>query len=94
MWVEFDWGVEVAGARQTVNEKLSLIQGTLPPEVSKPVLAPQASIMGEVLIIALMQDKDLDDPESLYDLRTLADTTLRRRLLAVEGVAPGHTYWR
>ena len=87
VWVEFDWGVHVGTARQTVNEKLGLIQGNLPPEASQPVLAPQASIMGEILIVALMQDKASDDPESLYDLRTLADTTLRRRLLAVEGVA-------
>ena len=88
VWVEFDWGIEVASARQTVNEKLSLIQGGLPPEVSQPVLAPQASIMGEVLIVALMQDDATSgDPESLYELRTLADTMIRRRLLAVEGVA-------
>jgi CzcA family heavy metal efflux pump len=88
VWVEFDWGIDVAVARQTVNEKLSLIQSSLPPEVSQPVLAPQASIMGEVMIVALLsQGEACEDPEAQYRLRTLADTTVRRRLLAVEGVA-------
>jgi CzcA family heavy metal efflux pump len=82
VWVEFDWGTNIQTARQTVNEKLSLVQGGLPPQAGQPVLAPQASIMGEVLIIALRSDR-----HSMFQLRTAAETTLRRRLLAVEGVA-------
>ena len=82
VWVEFDWGTDIKVDRQIVGEKLSLVRGSLPPEVDQPIMAPQASAMGEVLFLALRSDT-----HSLFDLRTLADSTVRRRLLAVEGVA-------
>lgn len=82
VWVEFQWGHEIKTARQTVNEKLTLVRNSIPPEIDTPVLAPQSSIMGEMMIVALSSDT-----LNLFDIRTLADTTLRRRLLAVRGVA-------
>jgi CzcA family heavy metal efflux pump len=82
VWVEFDWGTDIFMARQLVSEKLSLVSGTLPPQVERPVLAPVSSIMGEILFFAISSEKD--DPLAL---RTLADTTVRRRLLAVPGVS-------
>src|SRR5574339_1289288 len=82
VWVEFDWGTDIFLARQLVSEKLSLVGGTLPPQVERPILAPVSSIMGEILFFALSSDQD--DP---LTLRTLADTTVRRRLLAVPGVS-------
>src|SRR5262245_16453995 len=82
VWVEFDWGFDIYLARQVVNEKLALVTGDLPPEVERPILAPISSIMGEILFISLTSDRH--DP---IDLRTTADTVLRRRLLAVPGVA-------
>ncbi len=81
IWTEFDWGEDIYRARQTVTEKLNLARGTLPPEV-EVVLAPISSIMGEIVFIALESDR-----HSLLDLRTTADTVLRRRLLAVAGVS-------
>ena len=69
IWVEFDWGEDIYRARQTVNEKLGLVAGFLPPTVEAPVLAPISSIMGEILFIALDSDR-----HSLLDLRTTADT--------------------
>jgi CzcA family heavy metal efflux pump len=82
VWVEFDWGTDIFTARQLVSEKLTLVGGTLPPQVHQPVLAPVSSIMGEILFFAISSDQD--DP---LTLRTIADTTVRRRLLAVPGVS-------
>jgi CzcA family heavy metal efflux pump len=82
IWVEFDWGADIAAARQTVNEKLSLVAGELPPEVERPILAPVSSIMGEILFVSLTSDK-----HDSIALRTTAETIIRRRLLAVPGVS-------
>src|SRR4051812_13298493 len=82
VWVEFDWGTDIFLARQVVAEKLALVGGTLPPQVERPVLAPVSSIMGEILFFAISSDHD--DPLAL---RTIADTVVRRRLLAVAGVS-------
>ena len=82
VWVEFDWGTNIFMARQLVSEKLSLVSGVLPPQVERPVLAPVSSIMGEILFFAISSAQD--DP---LTLRTIADTTVRRRLLAVPGVS-------
>jgi CzcA family heavy metal efflux pump len=81
IWVEFDWDVDIHRARQVVAEKLALVAGSLPPGV-EPLLAPVSSIMGEVLFLALESEK-----HSSLDLRTTADTVLRRRLMAVPGVS-------
>ena len=82
VWVEFDWGTDIFLARQVVAEKLTLVSGTLPPQVERPILAPISSIMGEILFFAISSDHD--DP---LTLRTIADTVVRRRLLAVSGVS-------
>jgi CzcA family heavy metal efflux pump len=82
VWVEFDWGEEIHRARQTVTEKLTLVSGTLPPNVEPPFLAPVSSIMGEVLFIDLESDR-----HPPLELRTVAETVVRRRLLAVPGVS-------
>src|SRR5437773_3275164 len=82
VWVEFDWGTDIFLARQVVAEKLALVGSTLPPQVDRPVLAPVSSIMGEILFFAISSEKD--DP---LTLRTIADTVVRRRLLAVSGVS-------
>jgi len=82
IWVEFDWGQDIHRARQTVNEKLSLVAGALPSNVEKPFLAPISSIMGEILFITLESER-----HTAMEVRTVADTVIRRRLLAVAGVA-------
>ncbi len=82
VWVEFDWGTDIFQARQVVAEKLALASGSLPPQVERPILAPVSSIMGEILFFAI--SSDVDDP---LTLRTVADTVVRRRLLAVAGVS-------
>ena len=82
VWVEFDWGTDIFLARQLVTEKLTLVSDTWPPQVERPILAPISSIMGEILFFAISSDRD--DPLAL---RTVADTIVRRRLLAVPGVS-------
>ena len=82
VWVEFDWGEDVYRARQTVTERLNVASESLPPGTGRPVLAPISSIMGEVLFIALTSDQ-----HTPLELRTVADTVIRRRILAVPGVA-------
>jgi CzcA family heavy metal efflux pump len=82
VWVEFDWGTDIFLARQIVAEKLALVGSTLPPQVEPPVLAPVSSIMGEVLFFAITSDR-----HDALALRTVADTVVRRRLLAVAGVS-------
>lgn len=82
VWVEFNWGTDIYKARQIVNEKLSALLASLPEGVEAPVLAPQTSIMGEIMLIALTSDS-----LSMFDLRTLADRQITQRLLSVTGVA-------
>jgi len=81
VWVEFDWGMEIFRARQIVAEKLQTVAASLPTGISPPVLAPVSSVMGEIMMIGLT------GPQAPEELRTVGDWTIRRRLLAVPGVA-------
>jgi CzcA family heavy metal efflux pump len=82
VYVEFEWGADVFRARQIVSEKLQLVRDSLPAEVEAPVLAPISSIMGEILFLAVTSQRDTP-----MAVRTFADFTLRRRLLAISGVS-------
>jgi Cu/Ag efflux pump CusA len=82
VWAEFDWGTDIYVARQIINEKLQLVGAQLPPDVPPPTLAPISSIMGEILFIAVRSER----PEPMA-VREVADWTVRRRLLAIPGVA-------
>ena len=82
VWVEFDWDTDVYLARQIVSERLATVSEELPDNVNRPVMGPQSSILGEVHIIGLPADST-----SMTDLRTLADWTIRPRLLSTGGVA-------
>ena len=82
VWVEFDWNTDVYLARQIVQERLSMIADKMPPGVKTPVMGPQSSILGEIMIIGLTSDKT-----SLLELRDIADRTIAPRLLALVGVS-------
>ena len=81
-WVEFNWGTDIYRARQIVSEKLAVVGDALPSNVGKPTLGPQSSILGELVIIGLTSDS-----VSLQSLRTMADWTIRPRLLSTGSVA-------
>ena len=81
VWVEFEWDTDIFRARQLVSEKLQAVESMLPTGTPSPVLAPVSSIMGEIMMIGLT------GPQSPEELRTIADWTIRRRLLAIQGVS-------
>ena len=82
VWVEFDWDTDVYRARQIVTERLGAVAESLPDNVRTPVLGPQSSILGEMMIIGLTADST-----SMLELRTIADKVMRPRLLAMGGVS-------
>ena len=86
VWVEFDWGTDIYRARQTVTERLFQVNEMLPEGVDKPVIAPQTSVLGEIMIIAMVSDSI-----SPMNLKTIADWTVLPRLLSVDGVAQVNT---
>ena len=82
VWVEFDWDMDIYLARQIVSEKIAMAAEELPDNVGNPTLGPQSSILGELLIVGMTADTT-----SMLDLRTIADWTVRPRLLSTGGVA-------
>jgi len=82
VWIEFEWNTDIFKARQIVNEKIIAVAEKLPQGVGNPTMAPQSSIMGEIMLISLTADST-----SQMDLRTISDWTIRPRLLATGGVA-------
>ena len=88
LYVEFEWGADIYRSRQTISERIDAARQDL-PEDAAPALGPISSIMGEILLIGLTAAKTETGEQgaSARDLRTFADWTLRRRLLAVPGVS-------
>ncbi len=82
VWVEFEWGTNIYRARQIVNEKISIVSNQLPIGVSTPVMAPQSSIMGEIMLISVS-----GKTTSSMDARTIADWQVRPLLLSIGGVS-------
>lgn len=82
VWVEFEWDTDIYKARQIVNEKITAVAEKLPQGVGNPTMGPQSSIMGEIMLISVTADE-----MSQIDLRTIADWTIRPRLLATGGVS-------
>lgn len=81
VWTEFDWGMDIFKARQIVSEKMVTLGSTLPEGIT-PVLAPQSSVMGEILFVGLQADST-----SMMELRTLADWVIKPAILATGGVS-------
>lgn len=79
VFVEFDWNTDVYMARQLVSEKLQTVQ--LPNGIT-PVMGPISSIMGQIMMIGVSSDTT-----SAAELRTLADFTIRRRLMSIKGIS-------
>ena len=81
VWVEFDWGMDIYRARQIISEKMGLLAGQLPDGIV-PVLAPQSSVMGEIMFIGMTADST-----SMMNLRTLAEWVVKPAILATGGVS-------
>ena len=81
VWVEFDWGMDIYKARQVISEKMSLLSGQLPDGIV-PMLAPQSSVMGEIMFVGMQADST-----SMMDLRTLAEWIVKPAILATGGVS-------
>ena len=81
VWVEFDWGTDIYRARQIVSEKMVTLEGSLPEGIT-PVLAPQTSVMGEILFVGVEADST-----DIMELRTLADWVIKPAILATGGVS-------
>ena len=82
VWVELEWNTDIYKARQIVSEKITAVADKLPQGVGNPTMGPQSSIMGEIMLVSVTADKT-----SQIDLRTIADWTIRPRLLATGGVS-------
>ena len=81
VWIEFDWGMDVYRARQIVSEKMVTLEEALPEGVT-PILAPQSSVMGEILFVGLQADST-----SMMDLRTMAEWVVKPAILSTGGVS-------
>src|SRR6056297_249663 len=82
VWVEFDWGTDIYNARQTVTERLVAVRERLPEQAGDPFIAPQSSLLGEIIIIGLTSEE-----KTPMELRTIAEWNIRPRLLSIGGVA-------
>ena len=81
VWVEFDWGMDIYRARQVISEKMSLLSGQLPDGIV-PMLAPQSSVMGEIMFVGMQADST-----SMMDVRTIAEWVVKPAILATGGVS-------
>lgn len=82
-YVEFEWGTDIYRARQLVSERLDTVREDL-PQGTHAEMTPITSITGEIMLLALSSP---DSSRTELELRSYAEFELRKRLLAIRGVA-------
>lgn len=82
VWIEFEWGTDIYRARQTVSERIPIVQENLPDGVGTPTMAPISSIMGEVMLLGITSDS-----LSPMELRTFSDWIIRPQIKSLGGIA-------
>ncbi|MFT6861646.1 MAG: CzcA family heavy metal efflux pump [Akkermansiaceae bacterium] len=80
-YVEFDWGTDIYQARQFVQERLNSVEL---PEGIMPYMTPATSLMGNIMLVALLDPSGEVSPQ---ELRTQADWVVGRRLQSIAGIA-------
>ncbi|MFI5165891.1 MAG: efflux RND transporter permease subunit [Thermoanaerobaculales bacterium] len=80
--VTFGPGSEIFRDRQSIAERLTTVAGDLPAGVAAPEMTPLTSSTSTVMALGITSRS-----RGLMDMRTVADWTIRPRLLAVPGVA-------
>ncbi|MCB9925338.1 MAG: efflux RND transporter permease subunit [Planctomycetaceae bacterium] len=56
IYIEFDWATEIRAARQTVQERLSSLEGVLPAGIT-PQMTPPSSIMGQIVVAGIYRQQ-------------------------------------
>ncbi|KYG61401.1 multidrug transporter AcrB [Bdellovibrio bacteriovorus] len=83
IYLEFKWDTDIYRLRQIVQERLTLAEERMPPDIT-PTMAPIGSLLGQIQQIAVTSK---DQKISPLQLRDIAEWNLRPRLMTIPGVS-------
>ncbi|WP_286765792.1 MULTISPECIES: efflux RND transporter permease subunit [Rhodopirellula] len=89
IFVEFDWSTEIRAARQTVQERLTTLEGILPAGI-RPQMTPPSSIMGQIVVAGIYRQ---DGPDG-GKLAQVGTTNLMAEMTVADGQTPHIEVWR
>ncbi|MCC7338689.1 MAG: efflux RND transporter permease subunit [Pirellulaceae bacterium] len=88
IYIEFDWSTEIRAARQTVQERLSTLEGILPAGI-RPQMTPPSSIMGQIIVAGIYRQKG----PSAGVLAQVGDTEMMAEMIVDENQKTRFTVW-